>query len=69
MDMYDKFCCVFQVVAAVCFVVFALMLLVLTLVKGQDFVLVLCFGAMLALAWRLLRLSVSELKGLKGGAR
>lgn len=69
MDIFDKIGSWFQVIASGYFVLFALFQLVRTLVQHSDTFYFLCFAAMFFLSWKFFRLSLVELKELKGGKK
>lgn len=66
MDIFDKIGSWFQVVASVFFVLFSLFQIVRALFMHSELFYIICFAAMLFLSYRLLHLSVAELKELKG---
>ena len=67
MDILDKIGSWFQAVASVFFVLFSLFQIVRELFMRSEVFYIVCFVAMLFLSYGLLRLSVAELKELKGG--
>lgn len=69
MDNFDKIASWFQVVASAFFVLVTLFNLVRTFIQHPDTFYFLCFAAMLALAWNLLRISVRELIEMKKGGK
>lgn len=69
MDMFEKIGSWFQVVASVFFVPFSLFQIVRALFMRSEVFYIVCFVAMLFLSYGLLRLSVAELKELKGGKK
>lgn len=69
MDMFEKIGSWFQVVASVFFVLFTLFQIVRALYMHLEVFYIICFAAMLLLSCGLVRLSVAELKELKGGKK
>ncbi len=65
MGILEKIARWFQVAASSLFVLFSLFNLIRTFTKGYGSFYAMCFAAMLYLSWKLLRLSVTELRGLK----
>lgn len=59
----------FQVLGAVLFALFSAFNFMRSLVNGQSIVYLLCFAAMLLLAVRLGRLSISEIREEKEGGK
>lgn len=69
MDIFDKIGCWFQVVASVYFVLFSLFQIIRAMLMRSEAFYIVCFAALLLLSCGLLRLSVVELKDLKGGKK
>lgn len=69
MDVLDKITGWFQVVASVMFVLFSLFNLIRIFIQRSETFYFLCFAAMLFLSWKLLRISVAELREIKKGGK
>ena len=69
MYIFEKIGSWFQVVASVFFVLFSLFQIFRALFMHSELFYIICFAAMLFLSYRLLHLSVTELKELKGGKK
>lgn len=69
MDMFEKIGSWFQVIASVYFTLFSLFQIIRALYMRSEVFYIICFAAMLLLSFGLVRLSVAELKDLKGGKK
>lgn len=69
MDIFDKIGSWFQVIASVYFTLFSLFQIIRALYMRSEVFYIICFAAMLLLSFGLVRLSVAELKDLKGGKK
>lgn len=69
MDMFEKIGSWFQVITSVYFTLFSLFQIIRALYMRSEVFYIICFAAMLLLSFGLVRLSVAELKDLKGGKK
>ena len=66
MDLIDKFCSWFQVIAALLFSIFSIIYFIRSIFQKSEFFYLICFGGMLILSCKLFEQSVKELKEKKG---
>lgn len=69
METFDKITGWFQVAASVLFVLFSLFNMIRTFIQNPETFYFLCFAAMLWAAWKMVRISVKELKEIKKGGK